>query len=186
MQIHITGASGSGTTTLGLALCERLGVPHFDTDDYYWEPTDPPFEEARPMPERLACLTADLDAAEGWVLSGSLFWGDALIPRFDLVVFRLVPREIRLARLSERERGTFGEEALAPGGRMHENHVAFLEWAASYDDGGLDMRSRARHEAWLDRLPCPLLRLEGATSIAQQVEAVVAALEERREMETTR
>jgi len=35
-RIHILGASGSGTTTLGRALAERLQCPHFDTDDYFW------------------------------------------------------------------------------------------------------------------------------------------------------
>ena len=178
MRIHITGASGSGTTTLGLALCERLGVRHFDTDDYYWLATDPPFVEPVPMPERLEALVADLEAAHAWVLSGSLFWGDALIPRFDLVVFLLVPTGVRLARLRRREEQAFGREALEPGGRMHENHTAFLEWAASYDDGDLDMRSRARHEAWLRDLPCPVLRLEGETSVEKQVAAVADTIQE--------
>jgi Shikimate kinase len=41
-RIHILGASGSGTTTLGRALAERLQYPHFDTDDSFWVPTDPP------------------------------------------------------------------------------------------------------------------------------------------------
>ena len=38
-RIHILGASGSGTTTLGRALAERLQCRHFDTDDYFWLPT---------------------------------------------------------------------------------------------------------------------------------------------------
>ena len=33
-RLHTLGASGSGTTTLGRALAERLQCPHFDTDDY--------------------------------------------------------------------------------------------------------------------------------------------------------
>ena len=41
-RIHILGASGSGTTTLGRALAARLQCPHFDTDDCFWLPTDPP------------------------------------------------------------------------------------------------------------------------------------------------
>jgi hypothetical protein len=128
------------------------------------------------MPERLERLTADLDTAPDWVLSGSLFWGDALIPRFDLVVFLLVPTGVRLARLRDREQKLFGSEALAPGGRLHENHVAFMEWAASYDDGDLEMRSLARHTAWLEALRCPVLRLDGETATDEQVQAVVAAL----------
>lgn len=178
MKLHITGASGSGTTTLGLALCERLKAQHYDTDDYFWTPTDPPFEEPRPMPERLERLSEELDASLDWVLSGSIgHWGDPLIPRFDLVVFLLVPTGVRLARLRDREQRYFGNEALAPGGRMHENHVAFLDWAASYDDGGLEMRSLARHIAWLETLPCCVTRLEGEMTTEEQVEAVVSAVE---------
>jgi hypothetical protein len=36
----------------------------------------------------------------------------------------------------------------------------FLAWAASYDDGGLDIRSRQRHDQWLGMLPCPILCFE--------------------------
>ena len=180
MRIHILGASGSGTSTLGAALSVRLGAPHLDTDDYFWLPTDPPFEEPRPVPERLALLSADLDATREWVLSGSLCgWGDPLIPRFEWIVFLFVTTGRRLARLHGRERSAFGEEAIAPGGRMHENYTAFLEWAAGYDDGGLEMRSLARHEAWLDELRCPVLRFEGELEVADQVASVVKALGDR-------
>jgi adenylate kinase family enzyme len=176
MRVHILGASGSGTTTLGAALAARTGAVHLDTDDFFWLPTDPPFEEPRPMPERLAQLAADLDAAGRFVLSGSLCgWEDPLVPRFELVVFLRVPTGVRLARLHERERDEFGAAALAPGGRMHANHTAFLEWAAGYESGDLSMRSLARHEAWLAALACPVLRFEGAMEVERQVEQVLAA-----------
>jgi len=35
MRVHIVGASGSGTTTLGRALATQLGCPHVDTDDVF-------------------------------------------------------------------------------------------------------------------------------------------------------
>lgn len=179
MRVHILGASGSGTSTLGAALAQRTEACHLDTDDYYWLSTDPPFEEPRPMPERLARLEADLDAAPRFVLSGSLCgWGDPLVSRFEQVVFLLIPRGVRLARLHDRERSLFGADALAPGGRMHENHTAFLEWAAGYDAGGLDMRSLARHTAWLAQVPCPVLRLEGEMSVESQVAQVLRAMGE--------
>ena len=37
--IHIYGASGSGTSTLGRKLSEELGYKFMDTDDYFWFPT---------------------------------------------------------------------------------------------------------------------------------------------------
>jgi len=175
-RIHILGASGSGTTSLGQALAERLGWPHFDTDTYFWLPTDPPFQKQRPVPDRLAMLAADLDAHSAWVLSGSLCgWGDVLIPRFDLVVFLWVPPDLRLARLREREQRRWGVE-LAPGGKMHDIHHAFMAWAAGYDAGDLTMRSRTLHEAWLARLPCPAVRLEGTESHEEHLTQVLAGL----------
>ena len=86
--IHIFGASGSGTTTLGRALAADMGLVHMDTDDYYWLPTDPKFTTKRPIEERLRLMNADIDAAQrGVVISGSLTgWGDALIPRFTCVI----------------------------------------------------------------------------------------------------
>ena len=63
-------SSGSGTTTLGRALAGRLALAHFDTDDFYWLPTDPPYQAARPMPDRLQRLEAALDAGAENVESG--------------------------------------------------------------------------------------------------------------------
>ncbi len=169
-RIHLVGASGSGTSTLGATLSQRFGYAHLDTDEYFWEPTVPPFQRPRERRQRQALLGTALDAHPRWVLSGSLCgWGDIFIPRFPLVIFLRVPQEIRLARLKEREQRRYGADALAPGGAMHEAHMAFLNWAAAYDEGNEDMRSRRRHERWLAALPCPCLRLEGPLTVAEQL-----------------
>lgn len=176
-RIHIFGASGSGTTTLGRALSSRLGLAHFDVDDYYWLPTDPPFREKRPVEARLELLRRDLGLQPGWLLSGSLVsWGDSLIHEFDLAVFLYVPPEIRMSRLKQRELQRFGAAALSPGGAMHEAHLEFMEWAAAYDSAGPDMRSLRRHESWLSALPCPVLRMEGQAPVEENVEKIIGAL----------
>jgi adenylate kinase family enzyme len=173
-RIHIFGASGSGTTTLGAAIATQHGHRHLDTDDFFWLPTDPPYREIRPRAERLTLLRAALAASPSWVLSGSLCgWGDPLIADFELAIFLLVSTETRMARLRAREAARYGEAAIAPGGPRRAESVEFLDWAARYDDGGPDMRSRAMHEAWLRRLVCPVLRLDGA----RPVTALLAALE---------
>ena len=69
-RVNIIGASGTGKTTLGAALAKRLGCPHFDSDDYYHFPTDPPFRKQRTPEERLALLEADLSKHRSWILSG--------------------------------------------------------------------------------------------------------------------
>jgi adenylate kinase family enzyme len=45
MRILITGASGSGTTTLGKTLASKLNWGFFEADDYYWLPTEPPYKK---------------------------------------------------------------------------------------------------------------------------------------------
>src|SRR5687768_2656108 len=82
-RIHILGASGSGTTTLGAAVAGVLSVPHLDTDVFFWLPTDPPFTTRRPLPERLALLRERLSPAGGWVLSGSAVgWAKPIEPLY--------------------------------------------------------------------------------------------------------
>jgi adenylate kinase family enzyme len=177
-RIHITGASGCGVTTLGAALAERLNLAHLDTDDFYWLPTEPRFVDKRPVEDRLVMLEAALDAApDGWVLSGSMDpWGDTLISRVDLVLFLRVPTEVRMARLAARERARHGA-AIEPGGAQHDVSQHFLAWSAGYDAGDRPGRSLARHTAWLDRLPCPVLRLDGSRPIVWLVDEIVAACE---------
>lgn len=174
MVLHLTGASGAGVTTLGHALAARLGCSVLDTDSFYWRPTDPPFNEAVPMPARLERLERALDDAtergrRSAVLAGSLAgWGDPLVQHFRAVLFVSAPTEVRLARLRRREAERHGAR-IAPGGDMHAGHLAFLDWAAAYEPGPTSGRSRAVHEAWLSGLPCPVLRVDGCEATEAQV-----------------
>lgn len=171
LRIHITGASGSGTTTLGAALCESLGLVHLDTDDFYWLPTPIPFTEKRPIPERLSLMQSKMLATSCCVLSGSFVsWGQPLEVLLDVVIFLQVPTPVRMSRLEQREFELYGA-AIEVGGAQFENYTAFMHWAAGYDDGDGQTRSLIRHEAWLDTLSCPILRL-GDLSVDARVAAV--------------
>ena len=173
LRVHIVGASGSGTTTLGVALAGRLGCPHLDTDDFFWLPSDPPFQHVRERATRQALLGAALARHQGWVLSGSLCgWGDVFIAQFDLVVFLWVPPEERIARLRARERARYGA-TIEPGAPLYDRYEAFIAWAAGYDEG-LDVPERCRrlHETWLAALPCPVLRLEGTASVRERLDRI--------------
>ena len=69
-RIHIMGASGAGVTSLGRALAEALAIPHHDTDDYFWQPTTPPYRDQRAIPERLRLMQEVFLPRADWVLSG--------------------------------------------------------------------------------------------------------------------
>lgn len=175
-RIHIFGASGSGTTTLAMQLSLKLDVRHFDADNYYWKKTEPPFIEKNTIPERHQLLLADMHGLEGWVLSGAMdSWSDPFLPLFDLVVFLYVPTDIRIERLRRREQERYGNRIL-PGGDMHQAHVEFIEWAAQYDQGFMSGRSKHRHEDWMTRLSCPILRIEGELPTDAAVNLVMEGL----------
>jgi adenylate kinase family enzyme len=173
-RIHILGASGSGTTTLGAALASRLGCLHADSDDYFWMPTDPPYTTPRPVPERLALLLPRLQAAGEWVYSGSSGnWAPELEAAYDLVVFLRLDPAVRMERIRRREIARYSAR-IEPGGDMAEASAAFLAWAAAYDTAGAGQRSLAVHEAWLARQTCPVLRLDSAAPTEDLVAAVLA------------
>ncbi|KEP69330.1 adenylate kinase [Thioclava dalianensis] len=178
-RVYLTGAAGSGTSSLGRMLAQTLGLIHLDTDDYYWAPTDPPFTNKRPARERLALIAADQVAQgqdAGWILSGSLDgWGEVALGGTDLIVFLHAPTPVRLARLRRREGALFGDR-IKPDGDMHYNHIAFLKWAASYDEPYFSGRSLARHREWLAGRSEPILELSGTRPLEELTAEVLAAL----------
>ena len=174
--IHIFGASGSGTSTLGEKICSELGYKFMDTDDYFWLPTDPKFTVKRNPEERITLMRKDIQDAENVVISGSLVdWGDELIPLFTLAIRLETATNVRIARLRKREKDRFGGR-IELGGDMFEEHCKFIAWAERYDTGDLSMRSKAKHDEWQKLLPCKLITLNGADDLNANYEIVRKAL----------
>ena len=151
-RILIAGGPGSGCTSTALALSRTFGIPVFDSDDFFHKPTDPPFQEQFTPEERRLRLAAALTPEESWILSGSVAtWA---VPNLDPThgVFLDVPTAERLFRLERRQRDNFGSR-IDSGGDLEEEHQAFLQWAATYEDRGSG-RSRKTDQAFLNEL-CP-------------------------------
>ncbi len=179
IRIHITGASGSGTTTLGKALAEEYNIKHFDTDDFYWEKSKIPFTIKRDRGKAAELLKKNLKKNDSWVISGSLCeWGDFTVKYYDFIIFLYLAEDVRMKRLKERERKNFGKKATLKGGEMHENNKKFIEWARKYDTAGLDIRSKRRHEAWLKESKLPVLRIEGEIGVEEKLKMVDNYLKE--------
>ena len=160
MRVLITGASGSGTTTLGEALASTIDGVFFDADDFYWLPTDPPYTEKRNRDLRTALFTDALRSHPRVVVAGSIMgWGRDLEDAFDLVVFLQLETAIRIARLRERELKVYGK---AP-------DPAFLEWAARYDVGPPTGRSLRKQEAWLGARKCVVVRIDGDLTVEERL-----------------
>tara|TARA_Y100001963_G_scaffold130583_1_gene187021 strand:- start:281 stop:799 length:519 start_codon:yes stop_codon:yes gene_type:complete len=164
MHVLITGAAGSGTSTLGEALANELDAAFIEADDIYWLQTDPPFKKKRAFGERQHLMMSELNKNSRTVVSGSVMkWGSQIEDAFDVVVFLYVEADTRLKRLREREISRYG--AVDPD---------FLKWAAQYDRGTAPGRSLAKHRAWLETRACRVISIEGAMSVPEQI----ATLEE--------
>jgi len=163
MLIHITGASGSGTSTLAGALSERLNFVHLDADDFYWLPTSPPFSKKREPSVRANLLNTALRTHPNVVLAGSIVgWGHEIEDAFDLIVFLYLDASVRVERLRQREIRRFGLV-----------NPEFLEWAARYDTGSKEGRSLAKHRDWLLARTCPVLELSGDITVEERVTSVL-------------
>jgi adenylate kinase family enzyme len=177
-NIHLLGAPGSGVTTLGRSLANRLNIKHFDTDDYHWFTEDAlPYRRRRNPEHRRALMQADFENHAQWVLSGALCgWGDVFIPKFDAVVYLWLPAELRLARIQARELARYGAEPLAEGGTLHDIFEKFCSWAAAYDLENENIRSRKKELEWLENLTCPVLRIEEELPLAALEDEVLRFL----------
>ncbi|MCE7996763.1 MAG: AAA family ATPase [Roseivirga sp.] len=177
MKIHILGASGSGTTTLGQALGKH-GWKHLDADDYYWVQTDPPFQQKVPLDIRNKRISQYFEASGKVVISGSMFsWGEHWKQVFDLVIFLQLDKAVRMERLRLREESRYGQ-VIYDDPKRNKAYRAFMSWAEQYDDPTFTGRSLRLHEQWLSELTCPILRLDGADSLEENLNLVMTRLGE--------
>lgn len=172
MKIMIMGASGAGATTLGNHFVKNnTRFLHLDSDDYFWEKTDPPFQEARISDERNLLFETDFYSQENVVVTGSIFrWKTNYKDLFDLVVLLYIPQKIRLQRLAEREISRYGNKILFDE-KLNAKYKAFLAWAAEYDlEENTTSRSFKQQKQWLTEVECTTLFLDGDLTVKERLE----------------
>lgn len=176
MKLHILGASCSGVTTLGKALASHLQIPYFDSDEYFWEKTNPPFTTRRSLALRNQMLSTDISQSNSWIIGGSLLKWDLEID-FDLIVFLYIPHEVRMERLRKRELERYGDIIFTDPAR-NQQYNDFLNWANGYDDNTTQGRTLAAHESWLTEQNCSVLEIRGDYSVEERVGSVMEKVRE--------
>lgn len=178
MKILIFGASGSGTTTLGNELAKKSSFIHLDIDDYYWKPTEPPFQKKIPLEVRNKKLTHDFYKYEDAVISGSMVsWGKEWETAFDLGIFIRLDNDIRINRLTKREHERYGD-LLYTNEQIKENSKAFLDWANQYENPNFSGRSLKVHIEWLEKLNCPVLEIDGQLDLMIKTKLLLGKIED--------
>ena len=172
--IIIFGPAGSGKTTLGRQLAERLGYPYFDLDDYIWrKDTAEPFSVMYSHEEKISRLMKDISKHGHFVMGGSMSsFHEHFDPMFELGVHLTADIELRLERVHRRELELFGKRILE-GGDMYENHQYFLDNTARYATDGSP--SMADHSEWGESMPCKVIRLDGGNDIEENIGRILEA-----------
>lgn len=153
-------------------MANKLNIEFFDTDKFYWEETEPPFQIARSISRRIELINSAINDLDSWVLSGSLSnWSTFIENRFTCAVFVKLDPKIRLERLIAREQQRYGAR-IQKGGDMYDSHLKFLEWAKSYDTANAPTRSLDLHEGWMSKLSCPVFTLNSSVTVGEMVEEV--------------
>lgn len=176
MKIVIFGGSGSGTTTLGKSLAKRLNWKYLDSDDYYWKPSNPPYQVKFSIEERHSNLERDFNALEKVVLTGSMAtWGEHWATAFDLAIFLKIPASLRMERLTLREIERYGDK-LKTDPIIIETSREFLDWARAYDNPNFDGKCITQHRNWIKKVSCPVLELDGDFTNEERIERALEVI----------
>lgn len=164
--ILICGLNGTGKSTLGKALAEKLHYHFIDNEDLYFPKTDPRYLYASPRSreEVEELLLQETAAHENFVFTSVKGDYKVLSSRLQYAVLLHVPRELRLQRIRNRSFHKFGDRA-APGGDLYEKEERFFAMAAS--------RAENSVEEWAQTLSCPIIRADGTRPVEENIHLII-------------
>lgn len=169
----ILGSPGSGKTTLGRMVADKLGISFLDIDEYIWRnDTKIPYTVMYSKEDKIKNLMEAVENAGEFVMAGSMnSFHEYFDPLFRLMVYLTADAKIRIRRVQERESMEFGNR-IFPGGDMYEEHQKFLKDVENYDCDAAS-NNRRQHEQWLSQIKCPVLRLDGADSLESNLQKII-------------
>ncbi len=172
MGILVCGLNGSGKSTLGRALAERLGFHFIDNEDLLFSKADPRYMFAAPRSHKEAeeLLAREVKSYQRFVFAAVKGdYGDNIMPLYQFAVLMTAPRELRLQRVKSRSFERFGDR-MRPGGDLYAPEKAFFDMVASRTEGYV--------EEWAQSLRCPILRVNGADPVNENVERILNRMRE--------
>jgi adenylate kinase family enzyme len=164
-SIRIFGLNGSGKSTVGAALAERLGYKHMDIEDYAFANSDVTYANPRSREEYVRLMLADMEKYPKFVLSAvDEDFGEEITSRFALAVWLDAPCDVRMERIRHRTFAKFGNRILE-GGDLYEQEQKFFNFAAS--------RSLSGVERYAKSLTCPVIKINGTKSVSEIVDEIM-------------
>ncbi len=178
MNIQITGASGSGKTSIGKKLSEILNCNYIDTDDilWLWDKSVQPYTVAINDIESCEKLKQILLNNPSTIASGMFYpWSESLIYMFDLLIVIDTDKEIRRKRIIDREYEMYGNR-FKKGGDMYNQFNEFLNWSMSYDTSDDKLGSKKATDEWTKKFNCDILYIDGSKPINENIDIILAKI----------
>ena len=170
MGILICGLNGTGKSTLGRMLAERLGYCFIDNEDLFFPKTESSYEFSNPRSKEEAIqILEDRIAQDDKFVFAAVKgdYGDKLISSLQKVVLIEAPKSVRNHRIRERSFQKFGDRILR-GGDLYEKEES---WFATVDNRPEDYVSQ-----WLDNVNRPVIRVDGTLPVEKNVDHLVSIL----------
>lgn len=165
--IMICGLNGTGKSTLGKALAEKLHFYFIDNENLYFSGTELSCVYAAPRTREEAetLLFREMNAHENFVFASVKGdYGEAVCPFFQYAVLISVPKDIRLQRVKNRSFQKFGSRML-PGGDLYGQEERFFDFVKS--------RSEDTVEEWVQGLSCPVIRIDGRKPVEENINLIL-------------
>ncbi|OMD47479.1 hypothetical protein BSK51_25060 [Paenibacillus odorifer] len=102
MRIHIIGGSGSGKSYIAALLSDKLGIPHYDLDDIFWDQQSSEYGVKTPENERDRQLT-EIIGLDSWIAEGVYrSWVGPSFAAADKIVVLMTPLSVQEERIWKR------------------------------------------------------------------------------------
>ena len=170
MGILICGLNGTGKSTLGRILADRLGYEFIDNEDLFFPKTDPSyaFSSPRSKEEVIRFLEEKISENSRFIFAAVKGdYGDKLIAALDHIILIEVPKQIRSQRVRDRSYQKFGDRIL-PGGDLYDKES---NWFSLTDN-----RPETYVAEWLEMVDCPVIRIDGTLPVEQNVDYLVSEI----------
>ena len=170
MGILICGLNGTGKSTLGRILADRMGYEFIDNEDLFFPKTDPSYTFSSPRSEEevIRLLEDKISGNNRFIFAAVKGnYGDRLVALLDYIVLIEVPKQIRSNRVRDRSYQKFGDRIL-PGGDLYEKEN---KWFSLTDN-----RPDTYVTDWLETLDRPVIRIDGTLPVEKNVNYLVSVL----------